>query len=100
MTKKQTKTKIKIQGKNHMVPVEVKDTIDFLSRIIRAHEVALLTWCHKIYNNKAVDKKDIDTLYDEMHKYIMRIPDAENILKEMEKVDKNNKVVKDESDAS
>ena len=30
----------------------------------------------------------------------MRIPDAENILKEMEKVDENNKVVKDESDAS
>ena len=59
MAKKQNKTKIKIQGKNHMIPVEVKNSIEFLSEIIRAHEVALLTWVHKIHNKQAFDDDDI-----------------------------------------
>jgi GTPase involved in cell partitioning and DNA repair len=91
MAKKQTKTKIKIQGKNYMIPEEVKKSIEFLSEIIRAHEVALLTWVHKIWNKKAFNKEDIKLLEKEMHAYTMRIPNAEEILKNMQRIDERAK---------
>ena len=91
MAKKQTKTKIKIQGKNYMIPEEVKKSIEFLSEIIRAHEVALLTWVHKIWNKKAFNKEDIKLLEKEMHAYAMRIPNAEEILKNMQRIDERAK---------
>jgi GTPase involved in cell partitioning and DNA repair len=87
MAKKKTKTKIKIQGKNFMIPEEVKKSIEFLSEIIRAHEVALLTWVHKIHNEKAFNKADIELLKKEMYKYTMRIPNAKEILENMQKID-------------
>ena len=91
MAKKQTKTKVKIQGKNYMIPMEVKNSIEFLSEIIRAHEVALLTWVHKIWNKKAFNKEDIKLLEKEMHAYTMRIPNAEEILKNMQRIDERAK---------
>ena len=95
MTKKQTKTKtktkIKIQGKNYMIPVEVKNSIEFLSEIIRAHEVALLTWVHKIHNKQAFDNDDIESFEENMYEYAMRIPNAEDIIKNMVNIDKRAK---------
>ena len=98
MGKKQTKTKIKIQGKNYSIPVDVKNSIEFLSEIIRAHEVALLTWVHKIHNKKAFDKADIKLLEKEMYAYTMRIPNAEEILENMEKIDERNQFEENEKD--
>ena len=98
MAKQQTKTKIKIQGKNYSIPLEVKNSIEFLSEIIRAHEVALLTWVHKVHNDKAFDKDDIKLLEEEMYNYSMRIPNSKEILENMEKIDERNKVDEDQKD--
>ena len=68
-TKKSTKTKIKIQGKNFMVANEVEESIKFLSEIIRAHEVALLTWVHKIWNKQAFDESDMENFNKSMYEY-------------------------------
>ena len=65
-TKKSSKTKIKIQGKNYMVDPKVEDSIKFLSEIIRAHEVALLTWVHKVWNNQAFDTEDTKNFFSHL----------------------------------
>tara|TARA_R100000008_G_C3503943_1_gene125130 strand:- start:347 stop:679 length:333 start_codon:yes stop_codon:yes gene_type:complete len=96
MAKKQTKTKIKIAGKSYMIPVDVKKSIEFLSDVIRAHEVALLTWEHKIWNKQALDEKDIAVFEQNMHEYVMRIPNAGEILANMVKIDEKEKNLKEE----
>jgi|TARA_R100001443_G_scaffold9108_1_gene18659 hypothetical protein len=97
MTKtKKTKTKIKIQGKNYMVHPEVEDSIKFLSEIIRAHEVALLTWVHKIWNKQAFDDKDIKDFEKSMYEYTMRIPNANDILANMMNIDKQKQDIEEE----
>ena len=97
-TKKSTKTKIKIQGKNYMVANEVEESIKFLSEIIRAHEVALLTWVHKIWNKQAFDESDIENFQKSMYEYSMRIPNASEILANMMQIDKNQSEVKEEEE--
>jgi len=97
MTKtKKKKTKIKIQGKNYMVHPEVEDSIKFLSEIIRAHEVALLTWVHKIWNKQAFDDKDIKDFEKSMYEYTMRIPNANDILANMMNIDKQKQDIEEE----
>jgi len=96
MKTKKTKTKIKIQGKNYMVHPEVEDSIKFLSEIIRAHEVALLTWVHKIWNKQAFDDKDIKDFEKSMYEYTMRIPNANDILANMMNIDKQKQDIEEE----
>tara|TARA_R110001592_G_scaffold348824_1_gene643280 strand:+ start:297 stop:638 length:342 start_codon:yes stop_codon:yes gene_type:complete len=106
MTKKMTvkkpkvtsksKTKIKIQGKNYMVHPQVENSIKFLSEIIRAHEVALLTWVHKVWNKQAFDEKDIEEFNKSMYEYTMRIPNASEILANMMEIDKRKEEVEEE----
>lgn len=91
-----SKTKIKIQGKNYMVHPEVEESIKFLSEIIRAHEVALLTWVHKIWNKQAFDEKDIEDFDKSMYEYTMRIPNASEILANMMEIDKRREEEKEE----
>ena len=86
-TKKSTKTKIKIQGKNFMVAKEVEDSIKFLSEIIRAHEVALLTWTHKTYGENKLEDKELESFNLSLKEYCMQIPEAENILVRMKEMD-------------
>tara|TARA_Y100000593_G_scaffold4093_1_gene8121 strand:- start:9791 stop:10126 length:336 start_codon:yes stop_codon:yes gene_type:complete len=95
-TKKSTKTKIKIQGKNFMVDKQVEESIKFLSEIIRAHEVALLTWVHKIWNKQAFDESDINNFSKSMYEYAMRIPNASEILANMMEIDKRKEDIKEE----
>lgn len=90
------KTKIKIQGKDYTVHTKVEDSIKFLSEIIRAHEVALLTWVHKIWNSQAVDEKDIKEFNKSMYEYSMRIPNASEILANMMDLDKRANEIEDE----
>tara|TARA_R100001594_G_scaffold128365_1_gene166565 strand:+ start:1401 stop:1730 length:330 start_codon:yes stop_codon:yes gene_type:complete len=97
MAKKQTKTKIKIAGKSYMIPVDVKKSIEFLSDVIRAHEVALLTWEHKVWNKQAFDEKDIAIFEQNMHEYVMRIPNAGEILANMVKIDEKEKNLEEET---
>ena len=95
-TKKSSKTKIKIQGKNYMVDPKVEDSIKFLSEIIRAHEVALLTWVHKVWNNQAFDTEDTKNFNKSMYEYAMRIPNASEILTNMMDIDKRQEDIKEE----
>jgi len=95
-TTSRTKTKIKIQGKNYMVHPEVEDSIKFLSEIIRAHEVALLTWVHKIWNKQSFDESDTEQFNKSMYEYTMRIPNASEILANMMEIDKRTEDIKEE----
>jgi hypothetical protein len=95
-TKKSSKTKIKIGGKNYMVDPKIEDSIKFLSEIIRAHEVALLTWVHKVWNNQAFDEEDIKNFNKSMYEYSMRIPNASQILANMMDIDKRTEDIKEE----
>jgi len=95
-TTSRTKTKIKIQGKNYMVHPEVEDSIKFLSEIIRAHEVALLTWVHKIWNKQSFDESDTEQFNKSMYEYTMRIPNASEILANMMEIDKRKEEVEEE----
>ena len=46
---------------------------------------------HKIHNKNAFNKADIELLNKEMHAYTMRIPNAEEILENMKKIDERAK---------
>ena len=50
--KTKTKKKINIDGKDVKIDVDVYKVMQNLSEALKSHEVALLTWVHKIYNTK------------------------------------------------
>ena len=89
MTVKKKKEKVKIMGKRYKVEVPISDTLKAMSDALRSHEVALLTWVHKDYTAKdKFSKKDIKGFRDSLSEYCLQIPEAENILKRMEELDK------------
>ena len=47
--KTKTKKKINIDGKDVKIDVDVYKVMQNLSEALKSHEVALLTWVHKIY---------------------------------------------------
>ena len=53
-----------------------------LQEQIRNHDIALLTWVHKIYNNKKKHNDDEKIL----HNYCMQIPNSEGILNKMKEL--------------
>ena len=80
------KEKINIAGQKYKVEEPVAATLKALSDALHAHEVALLTWAHKMYrcDLKISDKNQFqDSFYD----YCIRIPESENILKKMKELD-------------
>ena len=86
---KSKKEKIKIMGKNYKVEAPISETMKAMSDALRSHEVALLTWVHKDYdNNGKFDKEDVEGFRKSLHEYCLQIPEAKNILKRMEELDK------------
>ena len=89
MASKTKKEKIKIMGKQYKVEKPISETMKAMSDALRSHEVALLTWVHKDYTgNKRFTKKDVNGFRDSLNDYCLQIPEAENILKRMEELDK------------
>ena len=86
MTTKSKKIKIDIMGKKYKVDEEINNTLKALSEALHSHEVALLTWTHKDYNN--TEKNDLKGFRDSLNEYCLGIPEAENILKRMVELDK------------
>ena len=81
-----TKKKVTIDGKEQKVDLNVYAVMQNLTDALRSHEVALLTWVHKIYNTKKRHNDDEKGLY----KYCMAIPGASDILNRMILIDEEN----------
>ena len=89
MALKNKKEKIKIMGKKYKVEKPISDTMKAMSEALRSHEVALLTWVHKDYvGNKRFTKEDVKGFRDSLNEYCLQIPEAENILKRMDELDR------------
>jgi hypothetical protein len=92
MTKRKTASKkesIKIHGKDYKVDKVISNTIESLAEALHSHEVALLTWVHKSYKKRKTKAKD--GFEKALCDYVMRIPEAENILKRMKEHDERSK---------
>ena len=92
MTKRKTAVKkesIKLLGKNYKVDQVVSNTIKSLADALHSHEIALLTWVHKSYKKRKT--KDKVGFENALHEYVIRIPEAEKILKRMHEHDKESK---------
>ena len=89
MESKTKKEKIKIMGKQYKVEKPISETMKAMSEALRSHEVALLTWVHKDYNgNDKFHEEDIKGFRKSLNEYCLQIPEAENILKRMDELDK------------
>jgi hypothetical protein len=89
MALKKKKEKVKIMGKSYKVEVPISDTLKAMSEALRSHEVALLTWVHKDYSVKDISmKEDVKGFRKSLNEYCLQIPEAKNILKRMDELDK------------
>ena len=93
MSKTQRKS-INIDGKDVKVSNKIYGVIHNLTEALKQHEVALLTWVHKVFNEKTEHTKD-EVL---IQQYCMQIPDAPGILSRMRQIDEE--VAKKGSDES
>ena len=92
MTKRKTAKKketIKVLGKDYKVDKTIANTIKSLADALHSHEIALLTWNHKSYKKRKT--KDKTGFEEALHEYVLRIPEAEKILKRMEEHDEESK---------
>ena len=92
MTKRKTakkKENIKILGKDYKVEEAIAKTIKSLADALHSHEIALLTWVHKSYKKRKTKGKD--GFEEALHEYVLRIPEAEKILKRMKEHDEESK---------
>ncbi len=80
---------IKIHGKKYKVDKVISNTIESLAEALHSHEIALLTWAHKCYMKRKTKTKD--GFEKALHAYVMKVPEAENILKRMEEYDRESK---------
>ena len=85
--KTKTKKKINIDGKEQKVDLNVYSVLQNLTEALKSHEIALLTWVHKVYNSKKRHNEDEKGLYE----YCLTIPDASNILTRMKIIDEENR---------
>lgn len=85
--KTKTKKKINIDGKDQKVDLNVYHVLQNLTEALKSHEIALLTWVHKVYNSKKRHNEDEKGLYE----YCLTIPDASNILTRMKIIDEENR---------
>ena len=81
-----TKKKINIDGTEVKVDLKVYKVLQNLTEALRSHEVAILTWVHKLYNTKKRHNDDEKGLYQ----YAMTIPGASDILTRMKAIDIEN----------
>ena len=83
------KETIKILGKDYKVDETIANTIKSLADALHSHEVAILTWVHKSYKKRKTKEK---TQFEEaLNAYVLRIPEAEKILKNMKEHDEGLK---------
>ena len=90
MAKRKTgkaKEEINIMGKKYKVDENVASTLKQIAEALHAHEVALLTWVHKEFGEKKLNKEELKGFRDSLKEYSMQIPEAENILKRMHEID-------------
>ena len=85
---------INIDGKNVKVSNKVYGVIQNLTEALKQHEVALLTWVHKVFNTKREHTEDEIII----QQYCMQIPDAPGILSRMRQIDEE--IAKKGSDES
>ena len=86
---KPKKEKINIMGNKYKVEKPISDTLKAMSEALRSHEVALLTWVHKDYTSKGrFEEEEVNGFRDSLNDYCSQIPEAENILKRMQELDK------------
>lgn len=88
-----TKKEINIDGKQQEVDTNVYAVLQNLTEALKQHEIALMTWVHRVYNNKKRHNEDEKLL----HEYCMNIPDAAGIITRMKAIDEEIK--QKESDA-
>ena len=88
-----TKKEINIDGKQQEVDMNVYAVLQNLTEALKQHEIALMTWVHRVYNNKKRHNEDEKLL----HEYCMSIPDAAGIITRMKAIDEEIK--QKESDA-
>ena len=74
-----TKKKVNIDGKQQKVDHNVYLVLQNLTEALKQHEIALMTWVHKVYNEKKKHNEEEKMLHD----YCMQIPDAAGILTRM-----------------
>lgn len=83
--KKSNLKKIQVDGQSHNVPEIVANALDIMSNALRSHEVALLTWVHKVYRRRKYTKKT--KIEKQLYDYCLHIPDSEKIIERMTKLD-------------
>jgi len=93
-----TKKDIRIDGSNFKVEEHVHQLLKAMNETIHSHEIALLTWVHRVYNAKKRHNQDEKML----RAYAMQIQNAEEIINRMIEIDKNpeNKESKTENTKS
>ena len=84
---KQKKEKINVAGKEYEVEETIATTLKALSDALHAHEIALLTWAHKIYHCD-LQGDDKENFLDSFYDYCVKIPESGKILKKMRDLDK------------
>tara|TARA_R110000851_G_scaffold93339_3_gene203343 strand:+ start:2681 stop:3025 length:345 start_codon:yes stop_codon:yes gene_type:complete len=89
-----TKKKVNIDGKQQKVDHNVYLVLQNLTEALKQHEIALLTWVHKVYNQRDNNNEEEEMLHD----YCMQIPDAAGILTRMKAIDEE--VKQEESNGS
>ena len=82
-----TKKKVNIDGKQQKVDHNVYLVLQNLTEALKQHEIALMTWVHKVYNEKKKHNEEEKMLHD----YCMQIPDAAGILTRMKTIDEEVK---------
>ena len=82
-----TKKKVNIDGKQQKVDHNVYLVLQNLTEALKQHEIALMTWVHKVYNAKKKHNEEEKMLHD----YCMQIPDAAGILTRMKVIDEEVK---------
>tara|TARA_R100000951_G_scaffold50882_2_gene42959 strand:- start:8707 stop:9036 length:330 start_codon:yes stop_codon:yes gene_type:complete len=82
-----TKKKVNIDGKQQKVDHNVYLVLQNLTEALKQHEIALMTWVHKVYNEKKKHNEEEKMLHD----YCMQIPDAAGILTRMKAIDEEVK---------
>ena len=75
--------KVDLNGEKYKVPIPVYGFIQKISEMVRNHEMALFMWKYVIHDKNG-KPKDIKVSTKDLHDYIMKIPNADQIVKNMD----------------
>ena len=89
MGKANSKVKLQLGGVTHKVPKEVARLLDIMSELIKSHEIALISWYHRIFVKGKRKKQKFE---EELGKYVeLNIPHYKDVLKRMNEIDEKIK---------